>query len=241
MSKTPTFHNLQSLDLQYIHYSDPKKMKTGAKLVFMSYGEDEDDRHKLVVKTPEVEFPFAKPKIYDGKLSCSVALKGEDTKMTKFIEGMQRIDAQVKSDATANSKAWFGKKASPELIDEKYHRCVKPYVDPETAEPSDKYAPLFNFKVDKDCKFYDSSKRPIEVSDESHEDYKDPCELLVKGATARIILRCNGLWFSNTSFGTIWRPGSADGGDEGGRGGRGSRPRLRGAGARGSREGGGTA
>ena len=45
------------------------------------------------------------------------------------------------------------------------------------------------------CKFYDSNKHPIEVSDESHEDYKDPCKLLVKGATARIILRCNGLWF----------------------------------------------
>ena len=131
--------------------------------------------------------------------------------MKQFIKFMTDLDDTIKKEAISNSQAWFGKKSLTEdILNEKYTPIVRPYKDPETGEETGKYAPQLAFKVnyknDKyECKFYDENKQLINVTDKDGENYKEIESLLKKGISAKMILKCNGMWFSASGFGCTWR------------------------------------
>ena len=56
-----------------------------------------------------------------------------------------------------------------------------------------------------DCKFYDDSRQRINIDDSDGENYQEPSKLLGKGTTVRLLLKCNGLWFSSAGFGATWK------------------------------------
>ena len=207
--------NPKDVDIDKITFSTLKKLPSGAKINYVNYGNIEDDGIvSLQVRTPMVDFPFDAKFYADengGKWSCKAALKGDSDAMNEFTRIMTQLDDKIKKEAIKNSQAWFGKKSITEdVLNEKYTPIVRPYKDPETGEETGKYAPQLAFKVNfkndnYDCKFYDEDKNKININDKNEENYKEVESLLKKGISAKMILKCNGMWFSASGFGCTFK------------------------------------
>ena len=203
------------LDVNLVRYSDLKKMTSGAKIAYVNYGTD--GINSIFMESPESVFPFDNTFYPDqdgkgGKYSCKISLQDNgDVKMKSFIECMSKLDEKIKSDAKKNCQSWFGKKSiSDEVIEEKYTPIVRRYKDPESGEFTGKFPPQMGFKiVQRDnvfqCKFYDDTRKRLNVDDKEGEEYVDPSKLLGKGNSVKLLLKCNGMWFSTAGFGCTWK------------------------------------
>lgn len=202
------------IDVSKIKYSDLKMLDNGAKIAYVNYGDK--SIQSIYLQTPEVTFPFDNQFFTEGKnsgkFSCKVSLNTENNPQLKeFVDKLIEIDEKIMSDAKVNSMSWFKKaKITDDVIEEKYTRIIRPYKDPETGENSDKYPPQMAFKVvqkngEYQCKFFDENAKKINVDDESNENYQDVSNLLSKGSSVKLLLKCNGLWFSTVGFGCTWK------------------------------------
>jgi hypothetical protein len=87
---------------------------------------------------------------------------------------------------------------------------IKVSVDSETGEPDGKWPPAFKFKVKKQnnkftCNVFDSSKNQLNVDDSESDDFVDLNNVLVKGASVNLILKCVSVWLINGKFGVTWQ------------------------------------
>mgnify|MGYP001244987588 CR=1 FL=1 len=205
----------KEIDLSIVRYSDVKKMDSGSKIAYVNYGKE--GINSIFLETPEMTFPFdntwyPNPDGKGGKYSCKVSLKTDgNPDMEEFVSKMSDFDAKIKADAKENCKAWFGKQTiSDDVIDDKYVPIVRHYKDPNTGEFTGKFPAQMGFKVIQrngnfDCKFYDDSRQRINIDDTEGENYQEVSKLLSKGTTVRLLLKCNGLWFSSAGFGATWK------------------------------------
>ena len=213
--KNPTMI-AKEIDLSIVRYSDLKKMNDiGSKIAYVNYGKE--GINSIYLETPAMTFPFdntwyPNPDGKGGKYSCKVSLKRDESQdMKEFVDKMSEFDEKIKADAKKNCQSWFGKPSiSDDVIDDKYSPNVKPYKDPNTGEFTGKFPPQMGFKVIQrngvfDCKFYDDNKERINVDNSEGENYQEANKLLSKGTTVRLLLKCNGLWFSSAGFGATWK------------------------------------
>ena len=88
---------------------------------------------------------------------------------------------------------------------------VKISTDEETGEPNGKFPPRFGFKINKydnvhQCKVYDSDRKLFNIDNPDEDDYKSLADdVLVKGASMNVVLKCNGIWVINGKFGCTWK------------------------------------
>ena len=213
--KTPAM-KANEIDLNIVRYSDLKKMNdVGSKIAYVNYGKE--GINSIYLETPSMTFPFDNTWYPNsdgkgGKFSCKVSLKMDGTQdMEDLVNKMSEFDEKIKADAKKNCQSWFGKQSiSDDVIDDKYSPNVKPYKDPNTGEFTGKFPPQMGFKVIQrngvfDCKFYDDNKERINVDNSEGENYQEANKLLSKGTTVRLLLKCNGLWFSSAGFGATWK------------------------------------
>ena len=205
----------KELDVKLVRYSDLKKMSSGAKIAYVNYGKE--GINSIFMETPEAVFPFDNTFYPDqdgqgGKFSCKMSLKSEDNpEMDEFVKAMSKLDEKIKSDAKKNCQAWFGKKSiSDEVIDEKYTPIVRHYKDPESGEFTGKFPAQMGFKVVQknnqyQCKFYDDKRKRLNVDNKDNEDFVEASSLLGKGNSVKLLLKCNGMWFSTAGFGCTWK------------------------------------
>lgn len=201
------------IDVSKIKYSDLKTLDNGAKIAYVNYGDS--SLQSIYLQTPEVTFPFDNQFFTEGqnsgKFSCKVSLKTDNPQVKEFVDKLMEVDAKIKEDAKKNSMPWFKKtKITEDVIEEKYTPIIRHYKDPETGEKSDKYPPQMGFKVVQkngvyQCKFFDESATKINVDDESGDNYQEVSNLLSKGSSVKLLLKCNGLWFSTVGFGATWK------------------------------------
>jgi hypothetical protein len=202
------------LDVDLVRYSDLKKMSSGAKIAYVNYGKE--GINSIHMETPEAMFPFDNTFYPDqdgkgGKFSCKISLKGDSKEMEEFIAAMNKLDKKIKEDAKKNCQAWFGKKSiSDEVIEEKYTPIVRPYKDPESGELTGKFPPQMGFKIAQrddvfQCKFYDENRKRLNVDSKEEDNYVETSNLLSKGNSAKLLLKCNGMWFSTAGFGCTWK------------------------------------
>lgn len=201
------------LNVDLVRYSDIKKMQSGSKIAYVNYGEG---INSILVETPECMFPFDNTFYPEGenggKYSCKISLKTDgNPEMVEFVEAMSKLDEKIKADAKKNSQVWLGKKSiSDEVIDEKYTPIVRPYKDPNTGEFTGKYPAQMGFKIVQrngqfQCKFYNENRQRLNVDNEESEDFIDHSKLMAKGNKVKLLLKCNGLWFSTAGFGCTWK------------------------------------
>ena len=102
--------------------------------------------------------------------------------VSKFFAALQQFEAKIKQDAIANSKEWFGKQMSKEIVSEFYRRLVK------SNNPA--YPPVMKVKVQlndgqPNAAFFDEARRSVTI------DY------LVKNTSVKMIIEADRLWFIN--------------------------------------------
>ena len=125
----------------------------------------------------------------------------------KFFTAIQAFEAKVKRDAITNSKEWFGKAMSGEVINAIFNPMLSYSKNPQTGEPDHTKNPTLRIKLP----FYDGEWKGIEIYDADHtalfpsSDGKTPKDIIVKGSDAALIITCGGLWFAGGSFGVTWR------------------------------------
>jgi len=127
--------------------------------------------------------------------------------ISKFFAALQQFEAKIKQDAVANSKEWFGKAMSAEVIGAIFNPVLSYSKNPQTGEPDHTKNPTLRIKLP----FYDGEWKGIEIYDSNqtalfpNSDGKSPKDLIVKGSDAALIITCGGLWFAGGSFGVTWR------------------------------------
>jgi len=127
--------------------------------------------------------------------------------VSKFFAAMQAFETKVKRDAIANSKEWFGKAMSAEVINAIFNPVLSYSKNPATGEPDHTKNPTLRVKLP----FYDGEWKGIEIYDSNsnalfpNSDGKSPKDIIVKGSDAALIITCGGLWFAGGSFGVTWR------------------------------------
>ena len=127
--------------------------------------------------------------------------------ISKFFAAMQAFEAKIKRDAITNSKEWFGKAMSAEVIGAIFNPVLSYSKNPQTGEPDHTKNPTLKVKLP----FYDGEWKGIEIYDSNsialfpNSEGKSPKDLIVKGSDAALIITCGGLWFAGGSFGVTWR------------------------------------
>jgi len=125
----------------------------------------------------------------------------------KFFDAMQQFETKVKRDAITNSKEWFGKAMSAEVIGAIFNPVLSYSKNPQTGEPDLTKNPTLRVKLP----FYDGEWKGIEIYDSNqtalfpNSEGKTPKDLITKGSDAALIITCGGLWFAGGSFGVTWR------------------------------------
>ena len=128
--------------------------------------------------------------------------------INKFFAAMQQFEAKIKRDAIANSKEWFGKAMSAEVISAIFTPMLYYSKNPQTGEPDLSKNPTLKVKLP----FYDGEWKGIEIYDTENNtlfpgnsDGKTPKDIIIKGSDVSLIMTCGGLWFAGGAFGVTWR------------------------------------
>lgn len=181
-------------DVNALNCGELTKNRAGGNQVSLKY----NDNKRIVLQTPVVSVPFGlseyTPENNAGpvKYSLDLSFKGSDTnpKVETFMQLMKRIDERMIDIAVENSKVWFNKQMSREVVEELYRPLVKPSKIPE------KYAPTMKIKIRPskngeafNLEAFTSEKQPFDMAD------------FQAGSTVKCIVDFSPIWFVNKQFG----------------------------------------
>lgn len=182
-----------SFEPERLVFGAVEKTKAGGKIVNLSY----PGLRRLQMQTPIVSLPFGINKPYlDGgevqSLSLDLSFRGHDSKphMANFLAKMRAMDEAVLRAAVQNSKDWFGKQMSEEIVREFFRPLVR-----EGKEP---YPPTMKVKVPMyngipNANIFSEAKEAVAL------------EYITKGTQAKFLLEATSVWFVARNFGVTWR------------------------------------
>lgn len=189
--KTSTF------DQNNLRYSQVMKNRQGSNQVHINYLEDGEMMKKIILQSPKLSTPFGiseyptenGPKY---SLDCSFIDISEDTKVNQFYSMLKSIDDNMIKTAVENSKDWFGKKMSEEIVKEFYRPLIKEGKQKPNSEEC--YPDTVKFKIrtigdKKNVEAYDTDRKKIDIDD------------LKTGSKVRSIVEVSPIWFVNKNFG----------------------------------------
>lgn len=170
-------------------------------------------RAGLKVSTPmmltwgvnENDFDGTGKKSYDMSIQFpSPEYKTDDT--SAFLENIKRLEVYVKEQAVLNSKQWFGKVQSAEVVDAFWTPMLRYTKDKTTGDFDYTKSPAFRVKIP----FWDG-KFKTEIYNVKGElvfpkDDVNISDVIPKGSEVKIILQCGGIWFAGGKFGITWKP-----------------------------------
>jgi len=125
---------------------------------------------------------------------------------TAFLENLKRLESFIKDQACANSKAWFGKVQSAEVVDAFWTPMLRYPKNKTTGDIDYSKAPTFRVKIP----FWEG-KFKFEAFNVQGEmvfpkDGVNIMDVIPKGSDVKIILQCGGIWFAGGKFGVTWKP-----------------------------------
>jgi hypothetical protein len=140
------------------------------------------------------------------KYSLQLSLRDYDTpgKMKDFYDMLGKLDEYMIEQGIKNSKDWFGKQFSPELIrEDKYKPCVR--TSKNLNKEGNPYPPSFRIalKTDDSGKFlFDNvvTKSMEKITDRTFE------EVFGRNSKVTCLLKCSGVWVSSVGYGLTWKP-----------------------------------
>jgi hypothetical protein len=172
-----------------VKFSPIAKTSKGGKIVYLNF----PNTQRIVLQTPVMSSPFGVSTYddaSDGKRSHSLdaSFKGYEanTKLDSFLTKCRGFDELLIDTATENSKAWFGKDMSKDMISVLFRKSIRDANDP-------KYAPTLRLKISPNTEYYDEHQNKVDM------DY------IVKGTSFRAIVELTSVFFVNKQFGVTWR------------------------------------
>jgi hypothetical protein len=203
----------QDLDINKVTHDKLKKRDTGAKSIAIKY---DNDYFRVQIKKVRVPYgvsvyPNEKNAAKDvsptepKKYSLEVSLGGSET-MDKFREVLEDIDELNLSYCSANSKAWWGKAMSAEVMKEAetYKSHVKPDNKGENPPRLKLKLPFYDNKPAFKVFGVDKKEINIVTKDETGE-YVTNWDWARSGMEIKVIAECEGLWVINKNIYCTWK------------------------------------
>ena len=134
-----------------------------------------------------------------AKHSINVSFNGyqQSGDVKAFYETIVALDNAVKEAAFKNSKAWFGKERTREVLEEFYTPSIKFGKDASKDYPPTMKLNLRRSGDGYETKFYDPAGKPIRGIPAE--------EMLAKGATVTALMECSDVWIAGTGkFNLRW-------------------------------------
>ena len=206
----------KQIDVSKLKYSEVKQMKSGAKSVYINYGND-----KLTIQTPALYLPYGISPPYSEKekkddqpvekvvpgSALDVSFRGmdENDKIKQLYDKLKEIENKIVDDAFTNRELWFkddfdNNKAFCKKL---FSPIIKIDKDPNTGKELGKYPPTFKAKIPFDLKTeqctmdcYDMQNEELNINDV----FKN-----LKGAKVVMIVQLTGLWMAGGKYGCSWK------------------------------------
>ena len=217
--------HVKDLNTSKLSYREPKVNSRGGKAVQVLYNN----------KPFCMQFPLTlnwglniNEDTDTGRVKYDLALQFEPNKSNTqkvFLQKMKDFENQIKEDMVLNSKKWFGKQQSKEVVDALMHpmlkyRKLKDKNGQSTGEPDYDSNPTLKLKVwCFDNRFivelYDYEKnqlymppkrdKPARNCAPGQEEHTTPEDFIVKGSHMAGLMVCTGLWFSGGKCGVTFK------------------------------------
>ncbi len=119
---------------------------------------------------------------------------------------LKALEEKIKDEAVKNSKDWFGKAQSREVVEAFWNPILKYSKDKVTGEPDLTRDPTIKVKLpvwDGEFKFelFDTNNQMLIPNSSA----RGPEVFVAKGSNIACILQCGGIWFANGNFGVSWK------------------------------------
>ena len=187
---------VSSCDVKKLSVSPLKALDNGAKMAYVNY-----DGGSLILQAPAMMTPYGMD-VYDKgpkvKYSVQFSLRDYETnsKMQAFYQVLQQIDDFMIDQGVKNSKAWFKKEQSREMVSEFYTSLMRFSKDSDgNLKP---YPPTLKLNLVNrggtfEAKMYDDKKRLYEGVPME--------ELIVRNMQAIPTVRFAFVWLADKKFG----------------------------------------
>ena len=125
---------------------------------------------------------------------------------TQLLSMLKNMEAKILEDAVENSKDWFGKSQSREVVEAFWNPILKYPKNQETQEPDLTRAPTLKVKLpmwDGEYKFelFDMENNLLIPNEEG----RTPDTVIQKASNIACVLQCGGIWMANGNFGVSWK------------------------------------
>lgn len=124
----------------------------------------------------------------------------------QLLDMLKNMEAKILEDAVENSKDWFGKSQSREVVEAFWNPILKYPKNPDTQEPDLTRAPTLKVKLpmwDGEYKFevFDMENNLLIPNEEG----RSPDMVIQKASNIACVLQCGGIWMANGNFGVSWK------------------------------------
>jgi hypothetical protein len=211
---TDTIIDGTNINTEVFSYSQPKAHASGGKVVnlYNKYSKESLTISSPLILTWGAQEGQDQQKNPTGKFTMSLQFPNSDfpnADCQAFLDGMQRLQAQVKSDAIKNSKEWFGKViSSADVMEEKFNVMLRHPKIKGTQEPDVSKAPTLTVKIP--CwngvwksEIYDEDGDGLYINGKVN-NHLSPLEFLKPKTHVICLLQCGGLWFVNGKVSITW-------------------------------------
>jgi hypothetical protein len=145
--------------------------------------------------------------VSDGKFKIKLHFRDDNSEESKeALKKLQAFENQIISDAVSNSEAWFGKKLSRELAEDRYFPFLKVGKNKETKEADPTRGYYFSPKVNCydgkwDLEIFDQNKTMLFPSENEGET---PIDFVPAGSEVNCGLECKYIWLGAKGWGVSW-------------------------------------
>jgi hypothetical protein len=144
----------------------------------------------------------------DGKFKIKLHFRDDNSsdESKEALRKLQAFENQIINDAVANSEAWFGKKLSRELAEDRYFPFLKVGKNKETKEPDPSRGHYFSPKVNCyngkwDLEIFDPNKTMLFPSENESET---PIDFVPTGSEVTCGIECKYIWLGAKGWGISW-------------------------------------
>ncbi len=192
---------------QHMLFTKPKVNASGGKSIGVL---NSKTRRSVLLNTPLMLTwgvnVFDNPNGKSYNLALQFPRKEFSNKETDdFLDMLKEMEKHVLEEAVKNSKEWFGKVQSKEVIEAFWNPMLK-YPKGDDGEPDPTRNPTLKVKLqtwDGEYKFELFDVNNVMLIPNS--DNKSPEDFIQKGANIACMLQCGGVWFANGNFGVTWK------------------------------------